>query len=100
MLLASFVGGLTGEIGLTRVQNPQNLDQALNTAVAVREAIRQERHTETFYTRSEKPVKVLGRKSKADNRYQGENKPTSFNDNTYARSPEGAEHYKGNGHLR
>jgi hypothetical protein len=51
MLLASFVGGLSGEIGkLTRIQNPQNLEQALNAALAVREAIRQERRPETFYT--------------------------------------------------
>jgi hypothetical protein len=51
MLLASFVGGLSGEIGkLTRIQNPQNLEQALNAALAVREAIRQERRLETFYT--------------------------------------------------
>jgi hypothetical protein len=49
MLLASFVGGVAGEIGkLTRIKKPQNLEQALNAALAVREAIRQERRPETF----------------------------------------------------
>jgi hypothetical protein len=44
MLLASFVGGLSGEVGkMTRFQNPQSLDQALNIALAVREAVRQEK---------------------------------------------------------
>jgi hypothetical protein len=67
MLLASFVGGLTGEIGkLTRVQNPQNLDQSLKAALAVREDIRQGRRPETFYTRSVKPAKALGSRSKND----------------------------------
>jgi hypothetical protein len=97
MLLASFVGGMTGEIDKhTRVQKPQNLDQALNSALAIREDIRQERHTETFYTRSEKPVKLSGSKGKTGYRIQRENKPKGFRENKYARSPERAEYYKGN----
>jgi hypothetical protein len=59
MLLASCVGGLTGEIGkMTRIQNPQNMEQALNTALTIREATRQENDAETFFTRIENPVQV------------------------------------------
>jgi hypothetical protein len=62
MLLDSFVGGLSGEIGkMTRIQNPQSLDQALNTALAVREAIRQEKVAETFYTKFEKCTEISER---------------------------------------
>jgi hypothetical protein len=78
MLLASFVGDLAGEIGkLTRIQNPQNLDQALNAALAVREAVRQEKNTETFYTRFERPDKFSSRggKGKVDNRHHTKKAP-------------------------
>jgi hypothetical protein len=70
------------------------LDQALNAALAVRKAIRQERRPETFYTRSEKPAKASGSRSK--NEYSGQkgNKPKEVCENTFARSPEGAGYYK------
>jgi hypothetical protein len=43
MLLASFVAGLSDEIEkLTRNQNPQNVNQALTTALTIREVLRQE----------------------------------------------------------
>jgi hypothetical protein len=59
MLLASFIGGLTGEIEkMTRIQNRQNLEQALNTTFAVREAIRQEKVAENLYTKFESSTKV------------------------------------------
>jgi hypothetical protein len=62
MLLASFVAGLSGKIGkLTRVQNPRNLDQGLNTAHTIRKALRQEKNAETFFTKSEKSVEVSNR---------------------------------------
>jgi hypothetical protein len=72
MLLASFVGGLTGELGkLTRAQNPQDLQAALNTALAVREAVRHEKIAETFYTRFEDSVRISyrGRDSEGGTRY-------------------------------
>ena len=52
MLLASFVSGLTGTAGDQVI--PGSLEEALNLAVAVQEAERQERFNEIFYTRSEK----------------------------------------------
>jgi hypothetical protein len=95
MLLASFVGGLAGEIGkLSRIHTPQNLDQALNAALAVREAIRQVRRPETFYTRSEKRTKASSSRSKNEYRGERENKPIEFRENTYAHSPEGTGYYK------
>jgi hypothetical protein len=52
MFLARFVAGLSGEIGkLTRIQNPQNVNQALSTALTIREALRQEKDAETFFRR-------------------------------------------------
>jgi hypothetical protein len=61
MLLASFVTGLSGEIGkLTRIQNPQNVNQALTTAVTIREALREEKGAENFLTRFENSVGVSG----------------------------------------
>ena len=59
MLLAAFVAGLSAEIGKqVRFQNPQNLHQALNTALAVREAVKPERFAEAFYTKFEKSVRL------------------------------------------
>jgi len=57
MLLASFVLGLTGTAGYdVRISHPGSLREALNLAVSVQEAKRQERFHESFYTRSEKSV--------------------------------------------
>jgi hypothetical protein len=87
MLLASFVGGLTGEIGkMTRIQNPQNLEQALNTALAVREAIRQEKLAETFIAKFERSTKISewGGNSRSETRYCSERTPKRPKDNTSA----------------
>ena len=60
MLLASFVSGLIGVPGRqVRFRHPQSLEEALNLALAVQEAERQERFNESFYTRSEKSVRLL-----------------------------------------
>ena len=60
MLLASFVSGLTGTAGYqVRISHPKSLGEALNLAVSVQEAERQQRFNETFYTRSEKSVRLL-----------------------------------------
>jgi hypothetical protein len=61
MLLASFVAGLLGEIGKMRIQNPQNVNQALTTALTIREALRQEKDAETFFTKFENSVEVSSR---------------------------------------
>jgi hypothetical protein len=59
MLLASFVAVLSGELGKqVKFQNPQDLRQALTTALAFREALKQERFAETFYTKFDKSVRL------------------------------------------
>jgi len=59
MLLASFVAGLSGEVGRqVKFQNPQDLRQALTTAFAVREALKQENFAETFYTKFDKSTSL------------------------------------------
>jgi hypothetical protein len=64
MLLASFVAGLSGEIGKqVKFQNPQDLRQAL-TALAVREALKQEKFAETFYTKFNKSVRLSTRQDR------------------------------------
>jgi hypothetical protein len=90
MLLASFVGGLSGEIGKMRIQNPQSLDQALNTALAVREAIRQEKVAETFYTKFERSTKVSerGGSNRSNSRSCSERSPKRFIERKYERGPD------------
>ena len=54
MCLASFVTGFNGIVGRqVRYTHPKNLPEALNVALAVDEAEKQERRSETFYTRSD-----------------------------------------------
>ena len=79
MLLASFVSGLTGTAGYqVRISHPKSLGEALNLAVSVQEAERQQRFNESFYTRSEKSVRLLSEpKGRPDTgngnrRYSGE----------------------------
>ena len=61
MLLASFVAGLSGEVGRqVKFKNPQDLRQAL-TALAVREAPKQERFAETFYAKLDNSVRLSNR---------------------------------------
>jgi len=60
MLLASFVSGLAGRAGYqVRISHPESLGEALNLAVSVQEAERQERYRESNYTRSEQSVRLL-----------------------------------------
>jgi len=55
VLLASFVSGLTGTaVYQVRISHTGSLGEALNLAVSVQEAERQQRFNESFYTRSEK----------------------------------------------
>ena len=54
MLLASFISGLAGKVGkYVRYQSPRNLEQALQIALVVQEAEKQEKFNESFYTRFE-----------------------------------------------
>jgi len=54
MCLASFVAGLSGVVSRqVRYTHPRTLHEALNLALAVDEAERQERRNETFCTRSD-----------------------------------------------
>ena len=60
MLLARFVSGLIGVPGRqVRFSHPQSLEEALTTALSVQEGERQERFNVSFYTRSEKSVRLL-----------------------------------------
>jgi hypothetical protein len=62
MLSATFIAGLSGEIGnLTRIKNPQNVNQALTTALTTREALRQETDAETFLKKKKNPFQVSSR---------------------------------------
>jgi len=66
MLLASFVAGLSGEVGRqVKFLNPQDL-QALTTALAVREALKQEKFAETFYTKFDKSVRLSNRQDERE----------------------------------
>jgi hypothetical protein len=72
MLLARFVTGLSDEIGRqVRFRNPENLHQAVPTAFAVREAVKQEMFAQTFYIKFDKSVSVSsqGGSSEAEERY-------------------------------
>jgi len=79
MLLASFVSGLTGTAGYqVRISHPKSLGEALNLGVYVQETERQERFNESFYTWSEKSIRLLSEpKSRPDSgngnyKYSGE----------------------------
>ena len=51
LLLASFVGGLTGIPGRqVSFSNPESLDQCLKTVLSVKEAEKQEKLRESIYT--------------------------------------------------
>jgi hypothetical protein len=62
MILASFVAGLSGEVGKkVEFQNPQNLSQTLIRAVTVTEPLKQEKFSENFYAKFEKSVRLSTR---------------------------------------
>lgn len=64
MLLASFVAGLTGVPGRqVRYANPQTVQHALQVALSVQEAEKQERFNNSFYTRFENSVSIRSRPS-------------------------------------
>jgi hypothetical protein len=59
MLLASFVAGLSGVAGRqVRYSNPPTLEQALQIALSVQEAERQERFSESFYAKFDRSVRL------------------------------------------
>jgi len=54
MSLASFVAGLSGIVGRhSRIANPQSMQQALTIALAATEAVRQEKGSELFFTKTQ-----------------------------------------------
>jgi hypothetical protein len=62
MLLASFVSGLSGIPGRqVRYANPRTMEQALMIALSVQQAGKQERISESFYTRSDDSVRLPSR---------------------------------------
>jgi len=62
MCLASFVGGLSGVVDReVRYAHPKNFREAVNLALALDEAVKQERRNQTFYTRSDESADQLPR---------------------------------------
>jgi tRNA A37 N6-isopentenylltransferase MiaA len=62
MILASFVSGLTGVPGRqVRYANPQTVQQALQIALPVQEAEKQERFNSSFYTRFDNSASLESR---------------------------------------
>jgi len=62
MLLASFISEFAEKVGKhVRYQSPRNLEQALQIALAVQEAEKQEKFNESFYTRFENSVRLVSR---------------------------------------
>ena len=62
MLLASFVSGLVGSPGLQcRYASPQSMEHALRIALAVQEAERQEKISESFYANFDRSVRLTSK---------------------------------------
>jgi len=62
MLLASLFSGLSGTPGVQfRYASVQSLSEALKIAISVQEAEKQEQFNESFYTKVDKPVRLLSR---------------------------------------
>jgi hypothetical protein len=59
MFLASFVAGLSGEVGKeVKFQNPQDLRRNLTIALTISEALKQEKFAENFYTKFDMSVRL------------------------------------------
>ena len=64
MLLASYVAGLTGVVGKqVRIFNPQSIQQAVQIALSVQEAEKQEWFNDSFYTKFESSVSLQSKAS-------------------------------------
>ena len=84
MLLAAFVSGLIGMPGKQcRYANPQNLQQALSIALTVEQAEKQDRFSDSFYTRYHKTVRLLARSPNGKKR--GEGRPSRRNSSPTAK---------------
>jgi len=65
MLLASIVSGLNGVVGKhTRYASPRSMHQALQIALGVEKAEKQDKFNERFYTRFEKSVPLTSQSPK------------------------------------
>ena len=64
MLLASYVAGLTGFVWKkVRIFNPQSIQQAVQIALSVQEAEKQEKFNNCFYTKFENLVSLQSKPS-------------------------------------
>ena len=86
MLLSSYVSGLTGAAGRqVRYSNPGTLEQALQIALSVQEAERQEKFSESFYANFDRSVRLT---SKSPSRsYPEDEEPRRFNDSRAVNGP-------------
>jgi len=64
LLLASYVAGLAGSVGKqVRIFNPQSVQQAVQLALSVQEAQKQEKFNNSFYTKFESSVSLQSKPS-------------------------------------
>jgi hypothetical protein len=89
MLLASFVAGLAGPAGRqVRYSNPRTLEQALQIALSVQEAERQERLSESFYATFDRSVRLT---SKSPSRTHSEDEESQhYRDSRAVNTPRSA----------
>jgi hypothetical protein len=84
MLPASFIFGLAGKVGKrVRYQSPRNLEHALQIALALQEAEKQEKFNESFCTRFENSVRLVSRSHGQTYREDGK---SCHSDKTHAES--------------
>ena len=86
MLLSSFITGFIGAAGRqVRYSNPGTLQQALQIALSVQEAERQEKFSESFYANSDRSVRLT---SKSPSRsYREDEEPRRLNDSRAVNGP-------------
>ena len=105
MCLASFVGGLAGIVGRdVRYAHTKNLREAVNLALAVDEAEKEERRNETFYVRSDELAgnSRRGRNNSertADSRARSQHILTPRSDRSGTRSSPRCYECEGLGHI-
>jgi hypothetical protein len=85
LTLASFVTGLTGIPGRqVRYGNPQTLEQALQIALSVQEAERQEKFSDSFYAKFDRSVRLT---STPSGTYSEDEQPRRRRDSRTASGP-------------
>jgi hypothetical protein len=93
MLFENFVSELTGFPGRqVRFANPQDLEQALQIALTVQEAEREERFNDSFYTQFEKSVRLCSKspgRSRPENESQRQSADSRTRDQRYSTTSRG-----------